>query len=349
MDGDTAAAPPPAEPSQLEKRRALCQCIRADVHAADLRWSLFAAAAQSYKYDSVLRPFPPLFLRGSPPSKRIHELREVMTQMPAFPTLLSLLETPSSDCSNRGQLVDLLYWVLIVQDDPGFRTLSKEEMDEVLQKAPGKKFARPHFIFAVNHKKTSDKHKRFLELSKSRKTFWGYHGSRLDNFYSILCHGLLSTFSKREIFGTGTYLSSDFTTSVLYSQVGCGWGGSLIGSGLSCTAFCEIVEHPDVVCEKPDSGTSKTADDSQCGPVPKEYIIVRNSDLVQIQYLLIHGQNPHPLARRKVNDQSMMSWFGKHKLFTLMLGYVLLLSAVGISNSPTVMRYYRLLLRRWNH
>lgn len=45
----------------------------------------------------------------------------------------------------------------------------------------------------------------------------------------------------------------------------------------------------------------------------------------------------------------MMSWFSKHKLFTLMLGYVLLLSAVGISNSPTVMRYYRMLLRRWNH
>lgn len=52
------------------------------------------------------------------------------------------------------------------------------------------------------------------------------------------------------MFGAGTYLSSDFSTSLIYSESGCGWGGSLIGSGLSCTALCEIVEHPDVICEK---------------------------------------------------------------------------------------------------
>lgn len=51
-----------------------------------------------------------------------------MTQMAAFPTLLALLENPSVDSRNRESLIELLHWVLIVQDDPGFRTLSKEEV-----------------------------------------------------------------------------------------------------------------------------------------------------------------------------------------------------------------------------
>ncbi|KAE8751629.1 hypothetical protein FOCC_FOCC001477 [Frankliniella occidentalis] len=335
MDGDARAAEAPssgtvsattaAAPTLQDKRLALADCIRADLFAADLRWSLFVAAAQSFKYDTVLRPFPPQF--GSADVKEIDRLREVMTQMPAFPTLLSLLENPSTDCSDRGQLIDLLYWVLIVQDDPGVRTLSKEEVDQVLAQAPGGKLPRPHFIFAIGPKKFTEKQKRFSELSKNFKTFFGYHGSRIDNFYSIICHGLISTLSKAS----------------------CGWGASIIGSGLSCMALCEILEHPDVIYEKSDTETQKTAEDSQFGPVPQKYILVRNSDLVQIRYLLVDGKNPHSLTCHKEANASMIGWFCKHKMFTLMLGYVLLLSAVGMSNSPTVMRYCRMFLRRWNH
>lgn len=58
MDGDS-----PCDAPLNEKRRALCAYIRSDMTAADLRWSLFVAAAQNYKFDSVLRPFPPQFQR----------------------------------------------------------------------------------------------------------------------------------------------------------------------------------------------------------------------------------------------------------------------------------------------
>lgn len=40
---------------------------------------------------------------------------------------------------------------------------------------------------------------------------------------------------------------------------------------------------------------SKTAEDSMCGPVPQKYFVVRNSDLVQLRYLLVYGKNPHPV------------------------------------------------------
>lgn len=32
---------------------------------ADLKWSLFCAACNSYRFDSVLKPFPPFFLSDS--------------------------------------------------------------------------------------------------------------------------------------------------------------------------------------------------------------------------------------------------------------------------------------------
>lgn len=45
-------------------RELVCSCLHRDPVAADLRCSLFVAAAQSYKRDSLLRPFPPRYLSG---------------------------------------------------------------------------------------------------------------------------------------------------------------------------------------------------------------------------------------------------------------------------------------------
>jgi len=39
--------------------------LEEDVLVADFRWSIFVAAASSYRHDSVLRPFPPMLLRRS--------------------------------------------------------------------------------------------------------------------------------------------------------------------------------------------------------------------------------------------------------------------------------------------
>ena len=36
--------------------------LETDLAAADFRWSLFIAALESYRHDSILRPFPSAFL-----------------------------------------------------------------------------------------------------------------------------------------------------------------------------------------------------------------------------------------------------------------------------------------------
>ena len=46
-------------------RELVRSCLHRDPVAADLRLSLFLAALQSYKRDSVLRPFPPLYLTAA--------------------------------------------------------------------------------------------------------------------------------------------------------------------------------------------------------------------------------------------------------------------------------------------
>ena len=48
--------------SREELKRIVLGKIKEDPLAADLRWSLFYSALQSYKCDSVLRPFPPRFI-----------------------------------------------------------------------------------------------------------------------------------------------------------------------------------------------------------------------------------------------------------------------------------------------
>lgn len=45
-------------------RELVRSCLHRDPVAADLRCSLFVAAAQSYKRDSLLRPFPPRYSRA---------------------------------------------------------------------------------------------------------------------------------------------------------------------------------------------------------------------------------------------------------------------------------------------
>lgn len=52
-------------------------------------------------------------------------------------------------------------------------------------------------------------------------------------------------------------MSSELGVSLRWSPVGYGWGGSMLGSEISCIALCELVNHPDV--KKGDSGINTDA------------------------------------------------------------------------------------------
>jgi len=56
----------------------------------------------------------------------------------------------------------------------------------------------------------------------------------------------LNLLFQRSEFGKGTYFSSELEVNIPYSSVGYGWGGSLLGNEINCTALCELINHPDV-------------------------------------------------------------------------------------------------------
>lgn len=47
-------------------RDRVLESLRADLLAVDLIWSFLVAALNSYRHDTVLRPFPPMFQEGGP-------------------------------------------------------------------------------------------------------------------------------------------------------------------------------------------------------------------------------------------------------------------------------------------
>lgn len=43
---------------------ALKHVLEKDIKAADLKWSLFVAACHTYRYDTCLKPFPPMYIKN---------------------------------------------------------------------------------------------------------------------------------------------------------------------------------------------------------------------------------------------------------------------------------------------
>lgn len=50
-------------------------------------------------------------------------------------------------------------------------------------------------------------------------------------------------------FGEGTYLSSELSLCLMYSQAGEGWKHSQLGTKLSCVAVCQMIDDPSVKCQ----------------------------------------------------------------------------------------------------
>jgi hypothetical protein len=105
----------------------------------------------------------------------------------------------------------------------------------------------PKFAFEVKYNST--RNERFNENTDDHRyrTFYAYHGTRIDNLHSILHIGFLGHMNKLSLFGSGTYFSLEPSVSLHYSPYGTVWANSLLGERLSCLLLCEIIDHPDHV------------------------------------------------------------------------------------------------------
>ncbi|KAK2583882.1 hypothetical protein KPH14_001156 [Odynerus spinipes] len=316
--------------------------LEKDPKAADLKWSLFVAACNTYRYDSCLRPFPPMYVKNE--CKDIEALRRTVELIPPLAVIFRELHEPNV-YANYGPAIDLLHWVLIRLRDPYIKSISKENYDSVLRRVPSEmQVAPPNLIFQVVSAKQSTTEEKWKCAGQDYSTFYAFHGSRLENFHSIIHYGLQQNMCKRSLFGKGIYLSSELGVSLPYSPVGYGWGGSVLGSEMSCVALCELINHPDI--KKRDSGhnAQSTISNPLSERVPNKYYLVTNSDLVRIRYLLVYSQEYTPT--RTHESTGLLEWFRQHKLLTFMLGYVILLASVGLTHNKQVEKYYRLFFQK---
>ncbi|XP_051653136.1 protein mono-ADP-ribosyltransferase PARP16 [Pseudopipra pipra] len=330
-----ARQPPPGMsppgPGPGEAAAGAGEAARRDPLAADLRCSLFAAALQSYKRDSALRPFPGRYASGD--TKDFEGLR---ADIDALPSLKELLESVPN---TEKRTWDLFSWILSSKVFT-IQSTKKHEYEKIqeLTGMSGTAVPAPDYLFEVVY--CDQMNTKFAETKGERDLIYAFHGSRLENFHSILHNGLHCHLNRTSLFGEGTYLTSDLSLALLYSPHGLGWQRSALGSVLSCVAVCEIIDHPDVKCQvkKKDSEEidrkRARVKNSEGGDVPQKYFVVTNNQLLRVKYLLVYSQKQH----RRPSSQS--SWFYTHRFAIMMMLYLLLLIVIGASNSPTFIYYW---------
>ncbi|XP_076105263.1 protein mono-ADP-ribosyltransferase PARP16-like [Mytilus galloprovincialis] len=313
----------------VDKHSLLKDKIKYDPLSADLRWSLFVGALQSYRFDTVLRPFPPSFCldNGEKDIKRLEQCADKVT------SLQDLLKK-SDICE---EILDLVSWVLDKQfqicstQDIGFEDLKK------LTKDTGT-CTKPDYIFEVLPSESA--RAAFEAKRDGRALMYAYHGSRFENFHSILHNGLISHMNKISVFGEGTYLSSELSVSLHYSPMGLGWEHSTLGKKISCVALCEMIDDSAVKCQtKTDDNQNRSrATGSMAGEVPDKYYVVQNNEVIRIKYLLVYAQKSAP---SRSLTSCWVSWLHQHKFAVMMFLYILILGLVGLANSRTFKYYFR--------
>ncbi|TRY67313.1 hypothetical protein TCAL_09236 [Tigriopus californicus] len=303
------SSPHPLKMNLSEKRAQILRSLQDDLWACDLQLSLFISAAAHYRHDSVLRPYPAHYCRPHEKSKDIKAL--ILLENPLD---LRLQLVPKSEYD------DILAW-------PG---LNEKTKTTGLQP---KKAPKPTHIFQVKNSKSV----RWSRTSDT-KTMFAFHGSKVENFHSILSHGLQQHLTKNALFGQGIYLSTDLSMCMNYSQIGQGWSQSSICQQFSCVLMCEVQDHPEVKIHTKDPSRGQLKD-SQAGKVPEKYLIVRNNEVIQNRYLLVYADPPQ---RTRSLQRMDMSWIRNNWILILVLCYGVLLLAIAVKNSNSFRRWLRI-------
>ncbi|XP_033096440.1 protein mono-ADP-ribosyltransferase PARP16-like [Anneissia japonica] len=322
-----------------ELKKILLQRISEDRLACDVIWSLFSAALFSYRHDTVLRPFPSDFI-DTDREKDFTNLEAVAKEIPNLKLVLDAIK------SNQiaEQAWQLLTWVI---DTKTFRlkTQDQEQFQNILELTGAASYeVKPDHVFEVEYCAANED--KFNRLRQSRDLLYAYHGSRLENFYSILHNGLHSHMNKTSLFGEGTYLSSDLSISLPYSPTCKGWQRSLLGESLSCVAVCEMIDHPDVKCQTKDSKSGSKgrtyAANSIGGEVPQKYYVVQNNEVIRVKYLLIFGGKKDGLKVRSVDRRPRWAmWIRKNSFLLAIIFYTLVLLFIGLYNSKNARKFLR--------
>ncbi|RMZ93672.1 mono [ADP-ribose] polymerase PARP16, partial [Brachionus plicatilis] len=288
---------------------------KSELLALDFEINLLICSAQSYKHESVLKPFPSTFLSDSTNSKNYDQLVKALLSLPP------LLEWPTRIKKFNHDQLCVVYWILMHKNYhlSLCTSIDKEKIKESAKYVHD--FASPSHIFEIKY--SEEKNKKFDLLKQNTiedlalegaATSICFHGTRMDNLYSIMHMGLLSHLNKNGIFGDGTYLSQEPSISLHYSPSCKTWSSSLIGQRMSCLLVCETINHPRHVkiginenaLVEDKNGNSKT--------VPEKYLLVKNNEYVRVRYVLLYAEK----TKKTVKNSRLIKFISDNKFLLLL-------------------------------
>ena len=161
-------------------------------------WSIFENAAKSGHADKLIRPFPKNYLLkdGIRDFESLSKGRTMLGyQIGKF--LLDIKGRPS------------YLKQFLSKNLPKINICTKNEF--LRKYFSNRKFHRPDLVLSVND--AGGQEDRFFALGSS-SSIYAFHGTKSENMYSILQHGLINNLNERAAFGEGTYLSTEIDVAL---------------------------------------------------------------------------------------------------------------------------------------
>uniref|UniRef100_T1JDR7 Poly [ADP-ribose] polymerase n=1 Tax=Strigamia maritima TaxID=126957 RepID=T1JDR7_STRMM len=270
----------------------------------DLLWNIFLSALNSYRHDTLVRPFPPFYI-GESGEKDFHMLKEIansVTTLDSFPT---------TDCEN------LIKWVMRTKHFSLHLQTETKFAEILLKTGQAGETCTPTHIFEIIYNQTTEE--KFQNMKGNKPVLYAYHGSRLENFHSILHNGLQNHLNKNSLFGDGTYVSTELSVCMVYSPSALAWHYSSLGDKLSCVAVCEIIDHPEMKSQILRAKPGRTMRQQMTSNgVPEKYYVIQNDELIRIKYLFVFSSRTTPINSRfekLIDSLRFLGEFTKNMVF----------------------------------
>lgn len=302
---------------KLENRRKLFDIQTSLIQnrfGCDIKWSLFVAACNCHIYEDTVNPFPFRYFKRNP-DKNIVDLLQIIEDTPPFALLVQQGKKVKSS------VIDLLHWLLVEISEPAIKLVKLEkpsQIDAVLDCVSCQStFPKPHSIFEVQYAKNNKEEKHWKSIAKQTQSKHLCYGNKLEYFHTILHKGLKligGSFGKTK--NTGIFLSNNICDAINESTTGFGWGGSELGSSLSCVAICELADHDQFMC------CVKYPERENGAPTIKHYNVIK-PELARIRYLLVYGDQTNYMDSRK--PKGLLHWIRNNKLLVGFISYGLLI------------------------
>ena len=146
-------------------------------------------------------------------TKDVESLTSILSQLPNLASIQRNLKLGKLNLDSK--LLKLIVWILKGgNSNLKLRTLTDDERKSLLSLTEIEKHPQPDQVLEVSTQSTQ----RWCHNVKDKKTYWAFHGSRLDNFYSILHNGLQQHLNKTGLFGEGIYLCQELGVCFPYAS-----------------------------------------------------------------------------------------------------------------------------------